>query len=268
MPLEGRHLQHLASLRADRQERRIGGPALLTQRRQHDLLNGIEAFEGGQQSGVEPATAIAVGGRRKLVVEAEPVEKGAQPGIIVRPETLVSAIGVAHHRQRLVQVLRQLIGIGQTGWDFPQAVHIVAKRDQSRGDGVAGQTAKGHPNHGGARHFSECAQVRETRRAIAGLEHHRLVQGRKSRHRLGGLSLTNQAGRQVALAVRQPQTQDAVEQQPSLFKGPRLGIAGGMGQTLQRHGPRVSPLWPQSQAPIAKLGRMRSRRCRRSNMPD
>ncbi|KMV01222.1 hypothetical protein ACS72_00395 [Acinetobacter sp. VT 511] len=55
MALLDRHLHHHARFRMDRQERRIGGAALLAERRQHDRLDRVEALERGQQRLVEGA---------------------------------------------------------------------------------------------------------------------------------------------------------------------------------------------------------------------
>ena len=83
-----RHVQHHAGARADRQERRVARGALLAKRRQHDLHDRIEPFQHAQQRGVETARRVVVGRTGELVVEAEGVEKRAQPCVVVRTETV------------------------------------------------------------------------------------------------------------------------------------------------------------------------------------
>jgi hypothetical protein len=140
---QGRDLQHLAGRGADRQERRIGGAALLAQGRQHDLLDGVEAGQGRQQGLVELAGLVALGRRDELVVEAEAVEEGAQAGVVVGPEAVMGAERVADHGQRLAQVLDQRLLVLDVVGNLAQAVHVVAEGDQARGDGVVGQGAEG-----------------------------------------------------------------------------------------------------------------------------
>ncbi len=186
---QGRDLQHAAGLRADRQERRIGGPALFPQRRQHDRLDGVEPLQDAQQHLVEPARLVGLGGRHEGVVEAEAVEEGAQARVVVRPEALVLAERVAHAGDRLVAVLLQHLAVGHVLGDLPEPVHVVGEDDQLGGDGVLGQRAEGVAHHGGPRGLAEGAHVRQARRAIAALEDHRLVERRKRAPRLVELAL-------------------------------------------------------------------------------
>ena len=77
-----RDLQHDLGAWGDRQKRRIGLRALLTQRRQHDFHDLFKTFENPQKRGIEPARCVAVRGRKKLVVKSELIEERTQPRIV------------------------------------------------------------------------------------------------------------------------------------------------------------------------------------------
>ena len=95
---EHRHLQHDPGLGIDRQERRVGPPPLLAQRRQHHVADAVMVTQHLEQCSVEPSAAIAVGGRQELVLEPEPVEERAQPRVVVLAEARVGAERVGHRR--------------------------------------------------------------------------------------------------------------------------------------------------------------------------
>ena len=168
--IDGRHLQHDAGLRADRQERRIGCPPLGAERWQDDALHRVIVGEHRPQCRVEAAGLVAVGGRQELVLEAEGVEEGAQPGIVVLAETGVSAERVGHLGQRLAQMLGHHLLVGDIVRHLAQAVHVVGEAEQPGRQ--VGEQAEGLTDHGGAGDLAEGADVRQARRAIAGLEQH------------------------------------------------------------------------------------------------
>ena len=165
-----RHLQHAAGPRRDRQERRIGLRALLAQRRQHDRHDLLEMRQHFEESFVETARRVAGGRGHELVVEAELIEKGAQPRIVVFAEASVRAERIGHLGERLVEMLRDHLLVGDVVGHLAQAVHVVGESDQARLDLVVGEHAEGVAHHGGARHFAEGADMRQAGRAVAGFE--------------------------------------------------------------------------------------------------
>ena len=170
---QDRHLQHDAGARRDRQERRIGLRPLLAQRGQHDLHDRVETFKHPQQRGVEPARHVAVGRGQELVFETEPVEKSAQTRIVCRAERgIFVRERIRHARERLAQMMRHHVPVRNVVGHLAQAVHIVGERDQPRLDLVVGEHAKGMAHHRGARDLTECPDMRQAGRAIAGLEDH------------------------------------------------------------------------------------------------
>ena len=167
-----RHLQHRAGRRRDRQERRIGLRPLLAQRRQHDRHHLLEPFQHLEQRGVEPPRRVAGGRRHELVVEAELVEEGAQAGVVVRGKTFMRAERVGHPGQRLAEMPRHHLLVGDVVRHLAQRVHVVGEGDQPGLDRLAGEHAEGVAHHRGARHLAEGADMRQARRAVAGLEDH------------------------------------------------------------------------------------------------
>ena len=169
---DDRDLQHDAAARRDRQERRIGLRPLGAQRRQHDRHHRLEALQHVQQRRVETPRRVAGGRRQKLVVEAELVEKGAQPRIVVLGEARIGAERVGHPGQRLAEMGRHHFLVGDVVGHLAQAVHVVGKRDQPGLDRVVGEHAKRVAHHGGARDLAERADMRQAGRPVAGLEDH------------------------------------------------------------------------------------------------
>ena len=115
---------------------------------------------------------VIIGRAGELVVEAEGVEKRAQPRIVVGAETRMGAERIGHPGQRLAEMLRQHLLVRHVVRHLAQAVHVVGKRDQPGLDLVLGQHAKRMAHHGGARDLAEGADMRQARWAIAGLEQH------------------------------------------------------------------------------------------------
>jgi hypothetical protein len=82
------------------------------------------------------------------------------------------AEGVRHFRQRLAEILFEQFLVRHVVRHLAQAIHVVGERQQPGLDLVLGQHAKSVTHHGGARDLTEGADVRQARRAIAGLEQH------------------------------------------------------------------------------------------------
>ena len=174
--LDHRHLQHLAGLRRDGQERRIGGAALGPQGRQDDVHHLVVDREHPQQRRVEHAGLVALGGGQELVLEAEAVEEAAQARVVVRGKArILVAEGVRHRRQRLADVRRQHVLVGHVVRHLPQAVHVVGEADQPRLALALGQHLEGVAHHGRARDLAEGADVRQAGGSVARLEDRRLV---------------------------------------------------------------------------------------------
>ena len=173
-----RDLQHDAGARAQRQERRVGRAPLGPERRHDDRHHRVVLLEHPEQRRVEPAGAVAVGRRHELIVEAEAVEEGAQPGVVVRAQAGVRPERVGHRRQRPAEMVCQHGLLRQVVGHLAEAVHVVGKRDQPRRH--VGQQAIGAPHHRRPHDLGEGADVRQTRRPVAGLEQH-LALGRTVR---------------------------------------------------------------------------------------
>ena len=198
-----RHVEHPARFRRDRQEGAVSGLTLLAERRQHHLHDVVVALGRLEQRGVEPARLVIFRGAGEFVFEAERVEEAAQHGVVMRGEAVViAAERVRHRRKRHVEVGLKRRPVRHVVGNFAHAVHVVGKADQPRLDLVAGQHAEGVPHHGGARHFTEGADMRQAGGAVAGLEDHRF----------------GQAGLLVAL-----------EDFPRFLEGPRFRLRGRRG---------------------------------------
>ena len=168
MHFPDRHHQHLAGVRVDGQEGAVGRPPLRPQRRQDDVHDLLVMLQEQRRHRVELTGAIAVGGGAELIVEAEGIQKRAQPRIVVMAEALVRAEGVRDLRQRLADVLRHHLPVRHVARHLAQPVHVVGKGDQPRRH--VRQAGKGMAHHGRACHFPEGADVRQAGGAVAGLE--------------------------------------------------------------------------------------------------
>ncbi|MGY4342366.1 hypothetical protein ACVWW3_007272 [Bradyrhizobium sp. LM2.9] len=168
-----RHLQHDTRDLADREKRRIGRAAVGSERRQDDRHHLVVSRQHLEQRRVETAGRIIVGRAREFVVEAEMIEEGAQPRIVVVPERRV-LVGerIRHARQRLAEMRSQHLLVGDVVWHFPKPVHVVGEREQARPDLVFGQHMEGVPHHRCARDLAEGADMRQAGRAVAGFEQH------------------------------------------------------------------------------------------------
>ncbi len=78
-----------------------------------------------EQGRIEPSRRVAGRGRHELVVEAELVEEGAQPRVIVLGETWMRAEWVRHLGKRPADMLFQHRFVGYVVGDLAQSVHVV-----------------------------------------------------------------------------------------------------------------------------------------------
>ena len=74
-------------------------------------------------------------------------------------------------------MLRHHLLLGDVVGHLAQRIHVVGEGDQPGLDLVAGEHAEGVAHHRGARYLAEGADMRQARRAVAGLEDH-LILGR------------------------------------------------------------------------------------------
>ncbi len=118
----------------------------------------LEHFE---QRRVEAPGCVALGRREKFVVEAESVEKGLEPGIVVMTEARMIAEGIGHLGERLAEMLGHHLLVGDVVRDLTQAVHVVGEADEPRRHLVLGEHAEGVAHHGGAGDFAEGADMRQ-----------------------------------------------------------------------------------------------------------
>ena len=198
-----RNLQHNACARMNRQKGRIAGGALLAEGRQHNRHNRVITFQHPQQRRIKAAGCISVGGGHECIVKAELVEKGAQHRIVVMGKALEFIEGVGHLCQRLAQMQAEHVLIGHIVRHFAQAVHIIGKGDELGRNLVVGEQPESLTHHGCARHFAECADMRQARGAIAGFKQN-----------FSFMRLLGAAGQQFA----------------GLFKGPGIGHLCGFNQ--------------------------------------
>src|SRR5262249_32173025 len=85
-------------------------------------------------------------------------------------EAVVATERVWHAGERLAKMLSDQLFVWNIVRNLAQSVHVVGKGDQPRFDLVLGENAKGVAHHRGARHFAECADMRQARGSIAGFE--------------------------------------------------------------------------------------------------
>ena len=203
-----RNLHHDAGLGVQGQEGRIGRRALLAKRRQHDLHHRVIAREQAQERLVEAARAVVMGRGGEFIVEAEGVEKGAKPRIVVRPEALMRPERVRDLCERLPEMLSDELFVGDVVGDLAQPVHVVGEGDELRRDLAFGQNLEGAAHHRGARHFSESADMRQARGAVARFEQHVLL----------------------------PRGPDALDELPRLLEGPGGRDARGLNELGRKGG--------------------------------
>ncbi len=175
----------------------------------HDL---VVALDGAEQDLVEAAGLVVLGGARELVVEAEGVEETAQHGVVVVAEALDSCRRTDWARDVSGICRLAARGAARSG-TFSGILRMPSMSSEKQRRRVLhlalGQHLEGVAHHGGARDLAEGADVRQARRAVAGLEQHRPLA--------------------AALDLFEPGDQAA-----RLLERPRLGIAGGSRQWRNR----------------------------------
>ena len=163
-----RHIHYPPRFRVDRQEDRIGLPTLLAQRLQHHFHDLVILFSSAQKHLVELAGAVEFRGRDKLVLEPEGIQKTPQHGVVMRAKAVVFAERIGHRCQRALQMFFQCGGVGHVTRHLAHPVQIVGKAHQPRRN--VADLLKCAADHRRARNFAEGPDMRQTRRAIAGLE--------------------------------------------------------------------------------------------------
>ena len=85
-------------------------------------------------------------------------------------EAWVVAERVGHLGERLAEMLRHHLLVGDVVGDLAQAVHVIGKRDEPRRHLVLGENAEGVAHHGRARDLAERADMRKAGRSVSRLE--------------------------------------------------------------------------------------------------
>ena len=171
LALDDRHLQHGAGHRGDRQERRIGLAPLVAERRQHDRHHLVIGREHLQQRRVEAAGRVVVGGAGELVVRSRSGRgSGGAAHCCARRSSDTRRTGRGRAVSGWSRCARIISLFGHVVGHLAQPVHVVGEAEEPRRDRVAGQHPEGGPHHGGARDLAEGADMRQARRAVAGLE--------------------------------------------------------------------------------------------------
>src|SRR4029078_8421140 len=111
---------------------------------------------------------VALGRREKLVVEAESIEEGLQPRVVVLAETQVLSERVRNLGERLAEMLGYHLLVGNVVGNFAQTVHVVGETDQPRLHLVLGEHAKGMTHHCGAGHLAGGADLWHAARTGSG----------------------------------------------------------------------------------------------------
>ena len=176
LALDHRDLEHDARARADGKEGAVGRAPLGPEGGKHHLHHRIVMPEHGKKRCVEQAALVALGRALELVLEAEFVEEGAEPRVVVGAEAREGAEGIGHGSERFAEMLRQHLPVRHVVGHFAQAVHVVGE-----GEEPARQVRKppeGLAHHRGARDLGEGADVRQARGTVAGLEEHVALGGR------------------------------------------------------------------------------------------
>ena len=128
------------------------------------------AFGGAQQDWVEFARCVVIGRAGEFIFEAKRIEEPSQHRVIMVPETFEGAKRIGYAGQRLVQVGAQHVLIGHVIWNLAHSVHVVGKAQQAGFDLAVCERLEGATDHAGARHLTECADVREAGGAVSGFE--------------------------------------------------------------------------------------------------
>src|SRR6185437_5130197 len=79
---------------------------------------------------------------------------------------------IGHPGQRLAEMLRHHLPVGDVVRHLAQRVHVIGEGDEPGLDLVAGEHAERVPHHRGARDLAESTDMRQAGWAVAGLEDH------------------------------------------------------------------------------------------------
>ena len=201
-----RHLQDDARLGAHRQERAVGLAPFFAQGRQDDAHDPVVVPQNVQERRVELAFLVALGRALELVLEAEFVEKGLEPRVVVGAEAVMGAERIRDRGQGLAQMLRQHLMVRHVVGYLAQAVHVVGEGEQPRRH--VAQPLERLAHHGRAHDLAEGADMGQAGRAVARLEQDVALLGR--------------------LAL------DALQQLARFVEGPGLGLHGQRPQIGRR----------------------------------
>src|SRR6202040_2776819 len=92
-----------------------------------------------EERGVESAGPIVIRRRGEFVLEAELIEKCAQPRVVVRAKACMRAKRVWNLGQRLAKMGGDKFLVRNIVRHLAKAVHVVRKRDEARFDPVLSQ---------------------------------------------------------------------------------------------------------------------------------
>ena len=163
-------LQHLSTVRTNRKERAVGLAAFRPQCRQHDVHDGVIAGQKRTQTIIKLARLVTVGGTDEFIFKPERIQKGLQPGIVVRTKRCMRSKRVFHSCQRHAQIGAQHLAIGDIVRHLAQPVHIVGKTQKA--GFRTGQHFIGMAYHRGTHHFAKGADMRQTGRPVSGFKQH------------------------------------------------------------------------------------------------
>ena len=131
-----------------------------------------------EERGVEAARPIVVCRRSEFVVEAELIEKCAQPCVVVRAKTCMRTERVWNLGQRLAKMGGDKLLVRNIVRHLAKAVHVVRKRDEAGFDPVLGQDPQRMAHHARAGDLPKSSDMRQAGRPVAGLEQHLGLAGR------------------------------------------------------------------------------------------
>src|SRR6202045_4445755 len=125
-----------------------------------------------KKRGVEAARPIVVCRRSEFVLEAELIEKCAQPRVVVRAKAWMGAERVWNLGQRLAKMGGDKLLVRNIVRHLAKAVHVVRKRDEAGLDLVLGQDPERVAHHARAGDLAKRPDMRQAGRPVAGLEQH------------------------------------------------------------------------------------------------
>jgi len=155
-----RHVEHAAGGGRDGQKGAVGGLALLAERRQHYGHDGVIAFGGAAQHGIEFARLVIFRGAGEFIVETEGIEEAAQHGVVMVAEAFViAAKGIGYGGERLVEMRLKETAVRDIVGNLSHPVHVIGEAEKPGWNIRHG--FKGAAHHGGAGHFAEGAYMRQ-----------------------------------------------------------------------------------------------------------